>query len=164
MFIVKCDPTGTALWAKALQSGGDDDNGIALGTNGSIYTGGDFYNVSPFIIGNDSLFLFPSTENIFIAKLGYSSGTGIAEINTNENMILYPHPFRDRLTIRVNNNNLSEIILYDIASRKLVQKKFISSTTLNTSQLAKGIYIYEVRSNSASNQATVIKQGEVVKE
>jgi hypothetical protein len=164
MFIVKCDSSGTALWAKALQSGGDDDNGFALGTNGSIYTGGDFYNVNPFIIGNDSLFQFTSTENLFIAKLGYSTATGIPEINTNENMILYPDPFRDRLTVSVNSNNVSEIILYDIASRKLVQKEFTSSTTLNTAQLAKGIYIYEVRSNLDSNQPTLIKQGKVVKE
>jgi hypothetical protein len=74
-----------------------------------------------------------------------------------------PNPFSDKLTINNNNNDLSEIILYDMVSRKLLQQKFTNAVTLNTSQLAKGIYLYEVR-NPDSYRGGMAKKGKVVKE
>jgi hypothetical protein len=83
------------------------------------------------------------------------------ELTSNESdlFLIIPNPFSDRLNITISNKDLSEINLYDISSRKLLQKKFTNSTTLNTQQLAKGIYLYEVR-----NINGVIKKGKVVKE
>jgi len=72
---------------------------------------------------------------------------------------IFPNPFLDRLNIRVNNNTLSEIIFYDITSRKILQQKFTNSVSLSTEQLAKGIYIYEVRDRNGLR-----KKGKVVKE
>jgi uncharacterized protein YpmB len=77
----------------------------------------------------------------------------------NESMVIYPNPMQDKLNIETLNNGVSEIILYDIASRKILQQKFTNSVTLNTEQLAKGIYIYEVR-----NKNGMIKKGKVVKD
>ena len=64
----------------------------------------------------------------------------------------------NELTITITPAKEGEIILYDILSQKLLQKKLTNSTTLNTEQLAKGIYIYEVR-----NENGVIQNGKVVK-
>ena len=72
MFIAKLDSSGHIFWGKALGSGGDDQNGVALGINGDIFIGGDFYTISPFVIGNDSLIL-TGIENAFIAKLGFNT-------------------------------------------------------------------------------------------
>ncbi|MEO8150207.1 MAG: T9SS type A sorting domain-containing protein [Bacteroidia bacterium] len=79
--------------------------------------------------------------------------------NTSETYNLFPNPFNDELNLTIQKNEPSEIILYDITSRTLLQQTFTTSTTLSTSQLAKGIYIYEVRNNSG-----VIKKGKVVKD
>ncbi|MEP7169801.1 MAG: T9SS type A sorting domain-containing protein, partial [Bacteroidota bacterium] len=84
---------------------------------------------------------------------------GIDEINENTIVNIYPNPVYNELNIKMDNIELSEIILYDLTSRKLLQQKFTNSVTLNTEQLAKGIYIYEVR-----NKNGVIKKGKVVKE
>jgi len=92
-------------------------------------------------------------------SLNCSIALNINEQNQQKYFSLFPNPFSDQLNFTVNNNELSEIILYDIASRKLLHKKFTSAISLNTEQLAKGIYIYEVR-----NKNGVIKQGKVVKE
>jgi hypothetical protein len=70
-----------------------------------------------------------------------------------------PNPFNDKITFTLNDNWPSEIILYDINSRKLLKQKFTSAVSINTEQLAKGIYLYEVR-----NKNGVIKKGKVVKE
>jgi hypothetical protein len=71
---------------------------------------------------------------------------------------VYPNPIADKLNITIN-NGLAEIILCDVASRKLLQQKFTNSVSLNTAQLARGIYLYEVRGTNG-----LIKKGKVVKE
>jgi hypothetical protein len=63
------------------------------------------------------------------------------------------------LNIKTNNNDVSEIIIYDIASGKLLQQTFINSVSINTSAFSKGIYFYEIR-----NKEGVVKKGKVVKE
>jgi hypothetical protein len=84
---------------------------------------------------------------------------GIDELSLkNNNIVVFPNPTTDKLTITTNTNSLSEIILYDIASRKLLQQKFTGSVTLNTAQLARGIYIYEVRSKEGVEKGKVVKE------
>jgi len=72
---------------------------------------------------------------------------------------LFPNPVTNELNIITNTTVLSEIILYDITSIKLLQQEFINSASLNTEHLIKGIYLYEVR-----NKNGVIKRGKIVKE
>ena len=77
-----------------------------------------------------------------------------------ENAIsVYPNPITSELTVNTGTYEPSEIILYDITSRKVMQQTFTNTTTLNTEQLANGMYLYEVR-----NKNGVIKNGKVVKQ
>jgi hypothetical protein len=85
--------------------------------------------------------------------------SGIKNILVNNNVYIYPNPVFDKLNVTLNNNELSEIILCDIASRKVFYQSFTNSTSINTEQLSKGIYLYEVR-----NKNGVIKKGKVVKD
>ncbi|MEO8146171.1 MAG: T9SS type A sorting domain-containing protein [Bacteroidia bacterium] len=85
--------------------------------------------------------------------------TGINNINQSSVMNISPNPFTDNLTITLTKKEPVELTLYDLTSRKLLQQTFTTTATINTSQLAKGIYIYEVR-----NDRGVVKQGKVVKE
>jgi hypothetical protein len=82
---------------------------------------------------------------------------GMNEVKNPEDFVLSPNPFSDNLNITAGNNELSEIILYDIASRKLLQQKFTNSVSLNTSRFARGIYLYELR-----NKKGVMKKGKVI--
>ncbi|MFI5219461.1 MAG: T9SS type A sorting domain-containing protein [Bacteroidia bacterium] len=85
---------------------------------------------------------------------------GIDNTLDSQNMTsVSPNLVTNELNVKTNSNKLLEIILFDITSRKLLQQTFISSVSLNTEQLAKGIYLYEVR-----NKNGVIKKGKVVKE
>jgi Fe-S cluster biosynthesis and repair protein YggX len=97
-----------------------------------------------------------SSPNNFIT---YCFTVGINEIANSIAKECFPNPFNDKLSFAINDNELSEIIIYDIASRKLLQQKFTNFVSLNTEQLAKGIYIYEVRNRSGS-----CKKGKVVKD
>jgi hypothetical protein len=87
----------------------------------------------------------------------WSSINNIKENNIGIN--ISPNPFNDKLIFKNTDNELSEIILYDIASRKIMQMQFTNSVSLNTQQLTKGLYIYEVRSKIG-----LCKKGKVVKD
>jgi len=78
---------------------------------------------------------------------------------TVENVTVYPNPFNDKIEVANENNIQSEIILFDITSRKILQQKFTNSVSLNTEQLAKGLYLYEVRDKNG-----LYKKGRVVKD
>jgi hypothetical protein len=112
--------------------------------NNDLYIGGGFLTV-----GTDSMH--------FITR--YSLPLTIEENSSTTNFSVFPNPVTDKLTITTHSNSLSEIILYDITSRKLLQEQCTNTLTLNTSQLSKGIYIYELRTNNG-----IIKKGKVVKD
>ena len=84
---------------------------------------------------------------------------GIDEVKDEEMFEIFPNPITSTLTIQTNNNEPSEIILYDLSSRRLLQQTFTTTTTLNTEALAKGMYIYKVR-----NKKGISKTGKVIKE
>ena len=117
-------------------------------TNGSGCPAGtyvSYYYVDDVCVSTDSLTCY--------------STVGIHELNNNNELIAFPNPFADVLTIKTGINDKTVLKLYDIASRKLREQNFINTVSLNTSDLAKGIYFYEVK-----NENSVIGKGKVVKE
>ena len=86
--------------------------------------------------------------------------TGINENAGLQSMkYIFPNPIKNELHVEIQSYELSEIILSDIYSRKLIQQQFINSVSINTERLAKGIYIYEVRSKKG-----IVLKGKVIKE
>ena len=90
------------------------------------------------------------TNNSVGLKEPLSSGTKIT---------ISPNPFTNEITVESSKNETSEIIIYDITSRKTVQKKFSGTAALNTSALPKGIYVYEVRSKN-----DMLRKGKIIKD
>jgi hypothetical protein len=85
---------------------------------------------------------------------------GVQNISASKSSIeLFPNPFSDKLNITLKRNERVEVIIYDITSRKIFNQTFTNSISINTEELSKGIYIYEVR-----NKNGVIKKGKVVKD
>ncbi len=79
---------------------------------------------------------------------------------TNEanSIMITPNPFSEKLDITVNNAGQSEIILYDVSSRIILQHKFTNAITINTEQFTNGLYIYEVRNKDCSS-----RKGKIIK-
>jgi hypothetical protein len=71
---------------------------------------------------------------------------------------IYPNPFLNQLTIGISGNEHTTIILYDAFSRQILQKSFTASTTIDTEQLADGIYFYQLR-----NEQNITARGKVIK-
>jgi Secretion system C-terminal sorting domain len=85
--------------------------------------------------------------------------TDILSESENKELLLFPNPCENNINVTAKENEPTEIILYDLSSRKLLQQTFTNSTTINTEQLAKGMYLYTVR-----NRNGIIKNGKVIKE
>lgn len=114
---------------------------------------------SVYLVFNDDTSGAPDNST-WLAVLAYGNGvTGIDNADQNYLLEIFPTLIKDELTVNYKSQELSEIILFDIASRKVFQQEFTNSISINTEQLANGIYIYELR-----NKNGVIKKGKVVKD
>ena len=101
---------------------------------------------------------FPDEIYVYIddVSLVANDVTGIKE---NEDIVVkvYPSPFAEKLNVKVQNNMQTDIILYDLTSKKVLQQNFINYTSINTEQLPVGVYFYEIKNNN------LIKTGKIIR-
>lgn len=91
----------------------------------------------------------------WLLPTGIDENSGYAE-----GVTLSPNPFSDKLNITLSSpaNDVFEICLYDVTGRNALSHSFSNSTSVNTTRLADGMYMYEVR-----NKDAVIRKGKLVK-
>ncbi|MFI5220339.1 MAG: T9SS type A sorting domain-containing protein [Bacteroidia bacterium] len=108
-------------------------------------------------IGSDRVYVY--IDDVCLTPCGSLCTTGIEEQSKMEQIKIYPNPVINKLNATAKGNEPVEINLFDITSRKIFNQTFTNSTSINTEQLAKGIYLYELR-----NKNGVVKKGKVVKD
>jgi len=145
--------SGQELWQSDGTSGGTElVIDIATGTNSS----------SPDnLINVNGILFFVALNNSGRELWAWNIVTAIKQNYYDVASIsIYPNPTMDKLNIAYNKDNeLIEIILYDISSRLILQQTFTNSTILSTEQMQNGIYFYELR-----NSKGTIKTGKLVKQ
>lgn len=88
-----------------------------------------------------------------------SNLTSIEAMSPGVSVHEFPNPCKEKFTLELNNNLESELIVYDLLSRKVFQQKLVKKLTVNTSSFQKGLYMYEIRC-----QGVICKKGKLVKE
>jgi hypothetical protein len=124
-------------------------------TTNSIVSG--FYLPVDAALVNNNLYVIENGGSIW--KITFPSFVGIPEIENGFSASVYPNPFVNELKVTLKDNEHAEIIIYDALSRKILNQKFIYTSSINTGFLPKGIYLYEVK-----NEKGLIGKGIVVKE
>jgi hypothetical protein len=61
---------------------------------------------------------------------------------------VFPNPVLDELNIFIENNELTELILFDITLRTLIKQTFRGNISLSTNQLKTGVYYYQVKNGN----------------
>jgi hypothetical protein len=84
---------------------------------------------------------------------------GIQQAKQDADVSLFPNPFSTQLTFSLADNVQTTVLLYDFLGQQILQQTFTNSTTINTAQLADGIYFYELRGNKG-----MLKTGKLVKQ
>jgi hypothetical protein len=85
--------------------------------------------------------------------------TGIDEINSEAQLKVFPNPFINSLNVTSTSGIPLQFTLYDIVSRRVHQETFTGSASINTEQLPKGIYLYEIKDGNST-----IRKGKIIKE
>lgn len=113
-------------------------------------------NSNALLINSNNIY---NSTYLFIDDISLTPCVGINELKGNDEIELYPNPIIDNLNIIANNNESLEITIYEFTSRKVLECKFSKFTSINTSHLAKGIYLYE-----AKNKNEIIAKGKLLKD
>ena len=169
--------TGTNIYTKlydfTLTTGGNPTrsllqgrSGLLFGTaqRGGVYGYGTVFSYNILTNTYTDLFDFDNNNGASPQSDVVEVMPGIAESIDNKPdhqpaISLYPNPLTDKLYVNVKDDVTSEIIIYDMLSKKLMQQTFTNSMVMNMNELAPGIYIYEVRNGNG-----VLGKGKIVKE
>ncbi len=98
-------------------------------TDNNPVTGKNFYRLK--IVKLDKSFSYSSIKEVDFGK---------------ETISVYPNPFHSELNISVNKtyNTINTVTIYTYTGQIMMQKRFLSNTTLNVNKLANGSYIVQV--------------------
>jgi len=72
---------------------------------------------------------------------------------------IYPNPFTDWINFLLPENESAEVVLYDLTAKIILHKSSANYIFFNTTNLERGIYIYEVRYRNG-----IVGRGKIVKE
>lgn len=120
---------------------------------------GNFKNDSNTTIINYNSGAIFSLSYVLLDDVSLTNVTGINDFDKIDRIDIFPNPFANELHIVSQNISENEIILYDLLSRAIIRQKFIETAFINTTQLSKGMYIYEIR-----NEIGVGRKGKLIKE
>jgi hypothetical protein len=130
------------------------------GINTFGYNDTSYAGVRVFV-DRDTLYGWIKVSNVYsyaFTLLEYACTKPKSEIEKGM-VYAYPVPATDNFTVRVDSESLSEIFLFDMAGRKILEQSFVYTVTVDISRLSKGVYFYEVRnSESARRTGKVVKQ------
>lgn len=93
------------------------------------------------------------------AIIGTSITTSILESAHKIILKVYPSPFSNQFTVGLSNNKQTTISLFNFLGQQVLQQTFTNSATINTEQLADGIYFYELR-----NDKGLVTNGKVIRQ
>jgi hypothetical protein len=97
-------------------------------------------------------------QDVYYSRIIPDIPVGINSVEGKLTASVYPNPFHDEITFKSTGPN-TELILYDVLSKPVVKQSFSGSITVNTENLSKGVYIYELR-----NEGGIIKKDKVIRQ
>ncbi len=143
VYLAHYDPNGNLIYAKATESGGDDNFGVTADNNCNLLYASDFMS-SVYILDNDSL-QNTGGESIFLAKLNYScqGPLGVNYLVSNENKFLvYPNPTKSKLFVRYEDVEGSEVKIINILGQIILEQAF--TEWVDVSNLSPGCYTIKI--------------------
>lgn len=89
------------------------------------------------------------------------SGVGIEELFNEDNVLVFPNPSSDKITISIKDNSYSEMTIkcFDVLGNEVFELTTFNKTThMDVSQFSKGIYFIQLLSKDEKQLKSVIKK------
>jgi hypothetical protein len=148
---------------------GTDASGAYLEEADTITVGTYKYIFTPSSATSFIGFIFPQAISTFLLNttdiayttldhfyIGSNLSTTLSPVFDQSSVQLYPNPVREQLSISVGDKALESVVISDLSGKTVMTSKAVS--TLNVSNLAKGIYIVQVQTASGVVNKQLIKQ------
>jgi hypothetical protein len=156
VYISKFDNSGNYLWAGAVGGPQNDGfRGICVDMTGNCYVSGSF-SVSCDLDPNPGIANEISAGHYdgFLLKLNASANptviTGIAELNQQQALSVYPNPASETVSVRLTKNTDQAIAEVYNSQGILIGKKDFQGTdaVIDISSQPKGLYFVRIKANS----------------
>ena len=108
------------------------------------------------VVSTEKTFTFTATtDRNFVANLLYTEGVGE---QTGNNLVLYPNPVNDKLTVEAH-EALGTVEIYNLMGALVYsQKNCASKVEINTSDLQSGIYFIRMTNDRMSETRRFVKE------
>jgi hypothetical protein len=159
VYIVALDYAGNVQCAAALNSGGDDQQGISADKLGNAYFTSDF--IGPLPAGNTTL-TPTGTENIFVAKYVCVDVTGLKEEEKKSPAAVYPNPSSGSFKILLEESaGECSMIITDITGKQVMEVALARGlNNISKEPFSKGIYFYRI----VNKEKEIIVSGKLISE
>jgi len=157
IFLSKADTMGHFVTANQIGGVHNANLGECKASSQGVYVSGNFLDnliLSPSI----SVIGDTSSYNLFVAKM--NAVTEVDEPSLNDELIIYPNPTSDRITIVQRGTLGADVeILNSIGERVLRTRTTNQQTTIDVSSQPTGIYVVRMwgRDGTATNNTVVIE-------
>jgi hypothetical protein len=144
VFIFVTDPAGYSLCGTTLPDGGDDQIGISADNTGSAYLTSDF-QISPFVIGPDTLPLNSSGEAFYVGKYFCPFTESVNEQPSAGNTFtIFPNPSTGTFHLKnYNGTGVLSFTVEDVLGNKVSSGNF-TGNSFSLTGLPPGIYFCTV--------------------
>ncbi len=157
IFVQKMDASGNLLWA--ISAGGaahEQGNSILVKSSGLIYITGFFQSTPDFDPSPETSYKVSSgLEDVFVLKLD-ESPVGIADIDHDLEVKIFPNPTKDNLNIE--SPQKVQIEIFDSFGRLIISRLENSQTeSIDLSAYASGVYYVRISSGNRTITKKVMK-------
>ncbi len=140
-FVARYDTNGNALGATGIGGPGDEyAMAVASSPDGELYSTGYFGSYSLNFSGN--ILVNSGSNDTYLAKLDRNGFVSVPAIEGLKDVRLFPNPAHDQ--INVVSEGPTQIRVYDLASRKVLEHHFTNMTTIDVGGMPAGLYVYEL--------------------
>jgi len=154
------DSAGNTIWnyISPVTNSGIASQGSSP-TNNLVFRCNFYESNYPGLAGQMLIPLGEIELNPIVPSICESLTGSYEQITTASSISLYPNPFSDQLILQSSSIEDLTVSIYNFLGQEVMQQTFTNTSTLNSWQLASGIYFYTVR-----NHQGTIKVGKIVKE
>ncbi len=156
-FITKLDASGNFAWAINWGGIGDDAaRSISVDASGNVYTSGFFQNTSDFYPGGLAPLTSAGSYDCYVHKMS-QLGVGIAEVNNQNTIRVYPNPSNGYFAIELGSN--AQVIICNTLGEVILNEVFDNGVQyIDIRNNETGVYFVRVISDGTEMVAKFVKE------